>query len=401
MVQSQVLQNIASRRIDKETLKTLSQVKDDYVVSIYMPTEQAGKDTRKNHIRLKNRVKDARRQLEEKGLAKDNIDALLEPAQNRVNDNPFWQHQRKGLAMFLMPDRHYQFRLPLEFEGLTVVNEQFHLKALMPLLTGNGRFYVLAVSLNKVRFFEGNREGLSEIAVSDGDSEHFEDVPISLAESLKYDVKQMFISARDVSLGQTGSEAKYYGQGASDNEHKTNILRFFQQLDKGVTDFLHDEEAPLVFVGVDYLFPIYQKANHYNNLLAEAVTGNPDELSAKDLNTKVWDIAAKEFDKTLTQAKAHYQDLSASEQCSDDLVDIVKAAFDGRVDTLFVTVGKQCWGHFNQETRELKLEVEQTPNSEDLLNRAAVWTLNNSGKVYALQADEMPNNGFIAALFRF
>ena len=41
--------------------------------------------------------------------------------------------------------------------------DRFHLKPLLPLLTGDGRFYVLAVSQNAVRLLQGTRHSIHEI----------------------------------------------------------------------------------------------------------------------------------------------------------------------------------------------------------------------------------------------
>jgi hypothetical protein len=42
-----------------------------------------------------------------------------------------------------------------------VVTDRFHIKPLLPLLSGDGRFYVLALSQSEVRLLQGTRYSVS------------------------------------------------------------------------------------------------------------------------------------------------------------------------------------------------------------------------------------------------
>jgi len=47
-----------------------------------------------------------------------------------------------------------------------VVSDRFHLKPLLPLLTGDGRFYILALSQNQVRLLQGTRYSVRGLYLS-------------------------------------------------------------------------------------------------------------------------------------------------------------------------------------------------------------------------------------------
>jgi hypothetical protein len=49
------------------------------------------------------------------------------------------------------------YRLPLPFEQLVVISDDFHLKPPLPFFASDGRFYILALSQNQVRLLEGIR----------------------------------------------------------------------------------------------------------------------------------------------------------------------------------------------------------------------------------------------------
>lgn len=129
-------------------LKTLVEKPDGYCVSLYMPTIKLGAETQQNPIRFKNLMREAEEQLIKSGLRAQDARDLLQPAQE-IDNYEFWQHQSDGLAIFISKNVFSYYCLPLNFAELVVVNDRFHLKPLLSLLTGDGQFYILALSQAK------------------------------------------------------------------------------------------------------------------------------------------------------------------------------------------------------------------------------------------------------------
>jgi hypothetical protein len=163
--------------LTRQELKTLFEQRGEACVSLYMTTHRAGADVQQDPIRLKNLLREAEVTLNTMGLRSPEAGELLEPAQDLLGDSEFWQHQSEGLALFLSSRSFNAYRLPFEFEELVVVTNRFHVKPLLPLLSGDGRFYVLALSQNEVRLLQGTRYSVDEIEL--------EDVPKSLVEALR------------------------------------------------------------------------------------------------------------------------------------------------------------------------------------------------------------------------
>lgn len=384
--------------LTKEDLTMLSAIKSEPAVSLYAPMHQAGPDTRENHIRFKNRVQEAEAMLEQRGLGPREVASLLEPASALVDDEDLWQHQYGGFAMFLSEGESHHYSLPTEFEDLTVVGSRYHLKPLMPLLTGDGRFHILVVSLNKARLFEATRHSIHELDLGD--------VPTSLDEATRFDEptagrRQHGGDApqrsREVAAPGTGIS---HGTGDVEYDKKEDIRRWFSWLENGVTGAINAGSTPLVFVGVHYLFAFYQQVNHYNHLLSEQVSGNPDAWREDEILDKAWEIVTPHFAKAKEEAIERYQAQVHQGTASSDLSDIVLAAMDGRVDTLIVGLGEQQWGSYDRENRKLELHDEQQSGDEDLLDLAAVQTLLNGGTVYAVPKEEVPEKT-LAAIYRY
>jgi len=364
-------------------------------VSMYLPTHMAGADTRENAIRFKNRLQDAERQLQALGFDEDSAKDFLKDAYARVEDNTFWQHRQHGLAAFVSPEGFFEYDLPGNPKEFTVVASHAHVKPLLPYLTLDARFFVLAASLNRARLFEASRYYISEVTLPD-------DTPTSLAAALKYDDPETSLDHYTVS---SGGDAVFQGQGAGKDDRNTNILRFFQALDNGVREMLepHGARIPLVFAGDKGIFPIYQQANHYQGLLEEAVTGNPDEHDAKTLHEQAWQLLEPQFTEVFENAKAHYLQKANrdAEHASDVLREVLPAAFDSRVETLFVAQDKHIWGHYDHEKRQVDIHDDPQPGDDDLLDIMALQTLLTGGQVHVALQQQLPEQHPVAAVYRF
>jgi hypothetical protein len=380
----------------RDDLEALSQEQDGWHISLFMPTVRAGDEIQQNPIRLKNLLADAEKTLEAAGVRRPAMQALLDPAYALVDDITFWQHQADGLAIFLSEGTSLIYRLPLDLDALVIVGESFHVKPLLPFLSGDGRFYVLALSQDQVRLLQGTRYRVGEVDL--------EGVPTSLDEALRFDDPESRLqwhTTTDSSTSRGELPAAFYGHGVPENEAKTRLLRYFHKVDAGVSDLLAHEEVPLVVAGVDYLLPLYQEANTYPHLVDEGILGNPEELRAVELHEKAWAIVQPRFERARLEAAERYRQQASGELASDDPADIVPAANYGRVDTLFVAWDLQRWGQFDPATGTVTQHDEFEQGDRDLLNLAAAQTLRHGGSVYALEADEVPSETSIAALFRY
>ncbi|NNL69107.1 MAG: hypothetical protein HKO70_04020, partial [Acidimicrobiia bacterium] len=126
---------------DRPDLENLLRTQAQPCVSVFMPTERAGREVQQNPIRLKNLLRQAEHRLKELGVR--STENILKPGIDLVADGAFWRHQGDGLALFLAPNFAETYTLPTEFEGLTVVSDHFHLKPLLPMMSAGEQFYVL------------------------------------------------------------------------------------------------------------------------------------------------------------------------------------------------------------------------------------------------------------------
>ncbi len=327
------------------------------------------------------------------------IASLLTQAQE-LDTAEFWENQDHSLAIFISPEIFCHYSLPQEFEELVVVSESFHLKPLLQLVNNDGLFYLLTLSQNEAKFFEGTRYSIKQIGV--------ENLPSNLDEALQYDEtakdnQQRIATSKGGTANAAQQPGSFHGQGAEGDNDKSDILQFFHLINNALAEILKNKKAPLVLAGVEYLFPLYQEANTYQHLIEEGITGNPENLQPEELHEQALKLVEPLFEQEQQKAMEHYQELAGSDtgKASHDLKEIVSSAYFQRVDSLFVAVGEQKWGHFKPDTNTVDLHDEAQADDQDLLDFAAIHTILNGGKVYAVEPDKVPDNVPIAAIFRY
>lgn len=382
------------RRAD---LRELVEKDGTWHVSIYMPTHRAaGREQQQDPIRLKNLLSQAENKLLEYNVNRTDAEEMLKPAQELLEDRKFWQHQSDGLAVFLTDGYSKIYHLPHRFEEMAAVSKSFYVKPILPLLNVNGNFYILAISINQVRLFQASRDSLSEIEL--------QNMPTSMGEALQEDDHQKNLGFHTGTDNSGGGEraAIFYGQGVEANK-KEDILRYFRYVDEGLSGLVEEESAPMVVAGVDYLLPLFREASTYRNILEEGITGSPDRQDVNELHAQAWKIVEPIFIGNQQKALDRFSELHGQNNglATNDLEEAVKAAVNGRVETLIVPLGVQKWGRYITETDSVEFEGEATSENDDLLNYAAVHTLLNSGNVYAVPREQFSDQGDIAAIYRY
>lgn len=382
-------------QISIDKLKFLTEQQQGLCISLYIPMIRAGAEVLQNPIRYKNLLKKAEILLQEYNLRDSEVSELLQPAMT-LDQEDFWQHQDQGLAVFVSEGFLRYYQLPSSFDELVIVSDRFHLKPLLPLVTDDEEFYILTLSQKQVKFLEASRYSVREVEV--------EGMPKSLEEALLYDEtsKDGQFRIQTSKGGASPQPGSFHGQGSPDrDQHQKDILQFFHIIDDALQEHLRERRSPLILVGVEYLLPLYREANTYPHLLEEGLTESAKVLTPEELHTRALPLIEPYFFQERENALKRYQELSDTEKTSTDLAETVAAAYYGRVEHLFVAVGVQRWGSFDEQNNEL--EVHDTPEigDEDLLNSAAIQTLLNGGTVYAVEPDQVPDTAPLAAIFRY
>jgi hypothetical protein len=379
----------------KDDLERLLKTEEPFCLTLLMPTADAGPETKQNPIRFKNLVGRVECLLEESGMPASSQKRYLEPLRAMVSDKPFWAYQSKGFALFRSEAEVRTYRLQVELNEFVAVGDHFHVKPLLPFLLVDQRFYVLALSQSGVRLLRCSRQEVRELEV--------EGMPANLAEALQYDEPQKQLQFHTGTPKAEGRRsAMFHGHGVGIDESKDDLLRYFRLVSRAVESELKDETAPMVLAGLDHMIGAYRETNKYANLLEEGVVRNPDGLTAEELQGRAWARMERLLEAEQEKAFEAHVEASTRSPSSQDLKEILPAAYHGRVDSLLVAVDAQEWGVFDAKTGSVTVVKDPGPgNCCDLLNLAARHTLLNGGTVHALSRNRMPGGASAAALFRY
>jgi hypothetical protein len=374
-------------------LRRLTGTNHGTCISIFMPTHAAGRDGQQDVLRLKNLTAKAERDLLAQGLRSPEVRKLLQPIRDLPGEPSFWEKRSQGLALFVADGVFDRFRVPLALDESVVVNRRFQVKPLLPLLNANDKFYLLAFSQNRVRLFEGDQFGCQETSV--------EGLPESMDTALNYDQvsrsSQMHSAQRGSEHGKQG--AVFHGQGGERELAKDDLAKYFRMIDAALHPVLRAKQTPLLLAAVQYLLPIFRDVATYPHIAREELAGNPDHLSGHELHARAWPIVAAWSDAEQASAAAKYQQLAGTGKTADDLPQILPAACQGQIETLFVDRVAHRWGSYDAQTNQMQLNGQaDTEVADDLLDLAAVQTLLNRGTVYSVETGKCPSPPICAVL---
>ncbi len=383
-------EGVLTSQISEEDLNKLTQISSGPAVSIFMDTQRIGIRPRRDQIKLKNLLAQAEKDLLSQGHRPTEVNKLLEPARDLLQNTIFWKYQGEGLAIYLGNSFSAIYRLPFSVKEMVFASRHFYLKPILPLFCRHWRFYVLALSQKQARLFRGSPYHLEEVTA------------INLPQGLEEAVSEKPSKVLSFhNLGQNGKKI-FHGHGGLEEGLKDKLRQYFQKVNHVLNEFLAEEKIPLVLASVEYFLPIYQKANSYPHLLDAVVSGNPDKMKSDKLQAAAWAVVAPYFQQERERDQAEYQKLHGTGQTSNQISEIVIAAVQGRVKTLFVALDQECWGVFDPEKLIVEIrENDPSPGNVDLIDTAASWVFKQGQKVHAVNANQMPDQSPLVAIFHY
>lgn len=387
--------------ISKTSVLNLIESCEGSSVSIYMPTFESGRNKEQNRIRFKNLVKKVTNQLSDSGLHEGQIKSFLNPINNLLEDEFYWQKPSQGLALFMDANELHLLELPNAVEEMVIVSDRFHILPLIPIYQGNGQYFLLVIDQDRPKIYQGSKFELNLIDDLD--------LPKSLQQMFdnyfefhKHLSFHTSTSSPNPDLPTQRSGMFFNQSGGDDIEEKAEIVNFFHRFDRALMDYLGGQDAPLVLAGVGFLHPLYKQANTYPHLLDEGITKNIDQMPIDELHGLSWQIVKKYYEKDIQHALGMYQKLADdNDVTTQDIKMIVPSAYFKRVHTLFVAENVHVWGNFDFSTHQVKLAKYPQFHNEDLLNFAATHTLINGGQVLVIPQENMPGKTTTAAILHY
>ncbi|MFC3415912.1 baeRF7 domain-containing protein [Algoriphagus hitonicola] len=382
----------------KQDFLDLTKIESNPVISIFLPTSRQSSDGyREDMIQLKNQLKEIKSKLQEIwNMEKKQIDKLLNPAHELLDNFEFWQHNSDMLTLYIYEDEMKSIRLPLSLEKAShFIGERPLTFPLIPAINGNGQFYILLLNLDKIHLYCATRDVIQEIILDS------EEVALSYTAEEEIDENQAHLQGKG-GVGNAG--AMFHGHaGGSDEEKKVTILNYFHRMSSMLEPKLNQNPLPLFLAGVDYLIPLYRQASNYGNLQEGHISGSFSPKDQMEIHQNAWELASDLFRKDEDKRFQEFEAKKAERLAIDNDPDtLIKMALTGAVDTLFVNPNhKHLWGKFSPQDHKTTLFDTQKKGAHCLFDLASQKVIETGGKVFHAVPEDFPENQYIKGILRY
>ncbi|GAB3203101.1 hypothetical protein ABID22_001246 [Pontibacter aydingkolensis] len=384
----------------EKLLNSQNNTKNALCISIFIPTHRGGKEALngQDHILFKNKIREARALLARHDVPESEIEEYMKPAEALLNDGNFWRHQAEGLAVFITKGFSSHYTLPITMPDVVYVLDHFYFTPILPILSQNGRFFILSLYREKVAFYEATVEKIRPIDISSF-------VPETMNKALKFDVKGNDQDFTNSTTTVNGSNI-VHGPGATkgDEEHE-RVREFVLEIDNSMQKILHDSHEPLVLAGVDHYCSLYRSHSKYKNIVPDNININEGIDNANDLHAKALKLIKPIMQQSHTDSLTRYQNVAGTGSTSEDIATVAAEAVHGRVDTLFISPSEPVWGSYDAAKATAEVHKEYQRGDHDLINLAAIKTIAQGGKVFVSSYNGLNElseaQGNVKALFRY
>ena len=359
--------------ITRHDLKELQSMVSVPALSILLPTYRNFPDNKKDPIRVKNLVDDAKERLSQEFSPRE-IEPLLLRLETLASDINY-NHTLDGLALFINHDMAKKFYLPFSIPERVVIDQTFATRDLVYGMHRNLRYWVFLLSQNATRLLAGTGENLEEV--------FDENFPMQMT-------------------GPAATQPIPYSADTAyvDDRHR----RFFQKVDRAFATYTNDEPEPLPLIlgGVDRQISFFKEVSEYKGTVAGTLTGNFDRATVAELAPDLWELAQSVRQKRHDDALKALDEATGQQKVVSTIEEVWRLANEGRGKVLLVEKSYHVPAVI---TENGGLEVVKEPGGTDVMDDAVdeiiETVLLKGGEVELMDDGELSNHQKIALILRY
>lgn len=366
------------------------------LVSLYLPTHgRAGAEG--DRIEFKNLVEEARGKLAQEFEHREHadLDARLDEVATRFEEL-VGAASGGSLGVLAGNDRAYVYQLGSEIGPLAFVGERFYVRPLLRDFRFGSHYFLLGLSADRFALVRGDFGSLERVELpADVLDEFSEEFP------LVYDGRE---GALDYSSLENHMPP-YHGYKSRNDVRKEEAGKFFQHVNKVVTDYLvAGTELPVILVSLPEHQTAFRRISTVPRLLDEGIEKDIGGIEAPELLADAKAVIEHVREARAGELLEKLGDAAPHGGGSTDPAAIGLALAERKVRALFVAEGAYVPGGFDEATGEVTLfEREphgrfQGPELADAFARAA---LAQDAEVFELPAGKIPGDSGMAALYRY
>lgn len=294
--------------MNHKDIRLLQSMRGYPALSILAPMQRSHIDNQQDQLRIKNLVTEATNRLLNE-FPRREIEMLLSRLDELVASIDYGS-VLDGVAIFVNQDSARLFSLPFAPIERVVVDESFATRDLVRTINHTQRYWVLMLSEQPTRLFEGVGETLIE--VKDGG------FPMTHS-------------------GPGGATRLPGGKGINRSAYRDDQHRqFFRKVDDAFQQFYADDLLPLAVVGVDRYLSFLREVSALTDANIVEVKGNYDRASTFELAKIVWPQMEIQLTALRHQVLEDLDVAVGAQKYASTIGEVWRLAYEGRGRTLVV-----------------------------------------------------------------
>jgi hypothetical protein len=361
----------------RSDFETLLQHRAPSSISIYLPTTPITPDAQGDRIAFRNLGRSAIDQVKASGAGHRDVTALEEAVDDLADDDEFWAHQARSLAVFLTPDRTITYRLPNHLVAASEVSDRFHVKPLYRTLAWSNAAYVLVLAQGSVRLV-GVTGDLPATTI------HVPGLPKNAADA----VGQSSILGRAPIGRIQGSEGK-----------KVRLRQYARRVDDALRSVMKGHDTPLILATQPPLDSVYRSVNTYPHLAAASIAGDA-HMSDGDIATAARSVLDDLHKAELASIHDRFKVRANSGRTTVDVAEAARAATAGAVELMLLDIDEVVSGTVDEVGR---VTLSKAPSAGDygVVDEIARRAFLTGARVLGVRRADVPGGGSVAAILRY
>lgn len=357
-------------------------------VTIALPLEGGGALAKGGPIRYRNLLRQVDDLFEARATEPARRSAMMDRLRALAGRRDLFNSGAEGLVVFASPRGVEHWHLPVTIEEIARVDDRPFLEPLIPLVTDPIHFYVVVLSLQHVRLLECSRFVSRELPLPDA--------PRGIEEAAGTEVRQ-----GTMRIWRSGGRFMFHRHGSdAAADVDADLEKYVRDIDPSLWRAVTHKGSPVVLVTSEQLEPVFRAHTRLPIVVEPAIHGIAEQAADAELHARALALVEPRFEAAVDEAKERLGQLLGTGVATEQIAEVVVAAADGRVDTLFVREGAHVRGSFDAETHSVQLG-DGREDTTDLLDRAATDVFLRGGTVYRLAPARMPVSTEAAAILRY
>lgn len=341
-------------------------------VSILLPTHRTSPDNKRDPILLKNLATEATDRLVEL-LGKRDAAPMIRKLGAQVAAIDL-RHTLDGMAIFVSDAHAGVYLLPVPLSPRVIIDDTFATRDLVFAMNRSPRYWVLALSEQPTRLFEGVRETLVEVRGGGFPMVHG---------------------------GPGGSTAlpKLIDKSKYEDEHHQ---QFFRKVDQALAVFTKADPLPICVVGVERWLSHHRSVTSHKDIVA-SVTGNHDQTPAHELGKLVWPVVADALSVKRRRALDTLDAAIGAQRFASGLGEAWRRAQEGRGELLLVEQNYHQAAHLDEAAGQLHVVEADDPNANmaDAVDDLIELVLAKQGDVVFVDDGALEGHQRVALTLRY